>query len=284
MNEQHPEHPEQPEQPEAPQQPGQQPGQPRDDRPQYGIRLTPEQQAEHQARLSQAQQERQERQAQQGQHPAPPYGQPPQGPSPYGQPPQGQNAYGQAPYGQSPYGQHPQGYSPYGQPPANQPGPGYGYPGQDVPQQLGPITKPSTIDRSYWLILAAGLAFLVIELFSLFSPNMGLTPEMLDLYQEQMDAAGVAIEMESFLASVRIFAVVFTVLLVVLYWLIATGIRRGSNVARIFGTIFAVLSLTSVFGPGLIYVALGIAGIVFAYLRPSSEYLRAKAWEKAMRR
>lgn len=274
MNEQHPEHPEQPDEP-------QQPDQPRDDRPQYGIRLTPEQQAEHQARLSQAQQERQ---AQQGQHPAPPYGQPPQGQSPYGQPPQGQSPYGQSPYGQAPYGQPPQGYSAYGQPPVYQPGPGYGYPGQGVPQQLGPITKPTTIDRSYWLILAAGLAFLVIELFSLFSPNMGLTPEMLDLYQEQMDAAGLAIEMQSFLESVRIFAVVFTALLVALYWLIATGIRRGSNVARIFGTIFAVLSLTSAFGPGLIYVALGVAGIVFAYLRPSSEYLRAKAWEKAMRR
>lgn len=289
MNAQHPEHPEhphRPDQPASPQQPGQpgqpsepsEPSEPRDDRPEYGIRLTPEQQAEHQARLSQAQQERQNQQNQQGQHPAPPYGQPPQGQSPYGQPPQGQNTYGS-----SPYGQPPQGYSAYGQPPVNQPGPGYGYPGQGAPQQLGPITRPATIDRSYWLILAAGLAFLVIELLALFSPNMGLTPEMLDLYQEQMDAAGLAIEMESFLASVRIFAVVFTALLAVLYWLIATGIRRGSNVARIFGTIFAVLSLTSAFGFGFIYVALGVAGIVFAYLRPSSEYLRAKAWEKAMR-
>ncbi|NUL46032.1 hypothetical protein F7P69_12635 [Cellulosimicrobium funkei] len=280
MNEQHPE---QPEQPDEPQRPGQS-GEPRDDRPQYGIRLTPEQQAEHQARLSQAQQEREAQRGQQGQHPAPPYGQPPQGQSPYGQSPYGQPPQEQNAYGQAPYGQPPQGYSPYGQPPVNQPGPGYGYPGQGVPQQLGPITRPSTIDRSYWLILAAGLAFLVIELFSLFSPNMGLTPEMMDLYQEQMEAAGVSIDMQSFLESVRIFAVVFTALLAVLYWLVATGIRRGSNVARIFGTIFAVLSLTSAFGFGIIYVALGVAGIVFAYLRPSSEYLRAKAWEKAMRR
>lgn len=226
-----------------------QPGQGPDDRPQYGIRLTPEQQAEHQARLDQA---RRARDAQQGQ-----------------QSQQGQRA-------QSPYG-HP---SPYGQPPSQQ------YPGQQHPDQqpFGPIETPRSIIRSYWLIIAAGIAFLIVEMINLLSPTMGLTPEMMDLYREQMEASGVDVDLESLLPTVRVVAAVFTAILVGLYWLIATGIRRGSNLARIFGTILAAMSLLGAFGPGFTYVILGVAGIVYAYLTPSSEYLRAKAWEKAMRR
>ncbi|WP_413544050.1 hypothetical protein [Citricoccus nitrophenolicus] len=224
-----------------PEQPGNEPN----DRPQYGIRLTPEQQAEHQARLEEARRARETQQGQQGQ-------------SPYGQPPQGQPQPGQQPYG---------------------------HPSQGAQQPFGPIEKPQTIDRSYWLIIAAGVAFLITELISLLSPNLGLTPEMMDAYREQMDAAGVSgVDLESMLPAVRVVSVVFTAILAGLYWLIATGIRRGSNLARIFGTILAVLSLLAAFGPGFVYVALGVAGLVFAYLKPSSEYLRAKAWEKAMRR
>lgn len=241
-----------------------QPGQGPDDRPQYGIRLTPEQQAEHQARLEQARQAREAQQGQQGQ----------QGPSPYGHP----SPYGQAP--QAPQGQSPSGPSPYGQPPSQQ------YPGQQHPgqQPFGPIERPRSIIRSYWLIIAAGIAFLIVEMINLLSPTMGLTPEMMDLYREQMEAAGVGMDLESLLPTVRVVAAVFTAILVGLYWLIATGIRRGSNLARIFGTILAAMSLLGAFGPGFTYVILGVAGIVYAYLTPSSEYLRAKAWEKAMRR
>lgn len=255
-----------------------------DDRPQYGIRLTPEEQAEHQARLDQARQAREAQQAQQWQRPQ--YGQPPQG-----QQPQDQSPYGQPPQGgqHSPYGQPPQ-YSPYGQPP--QPGlyqqlgqtAHPGHPGQLGQQPFGPIERPKTIDRSYWFILAAGLAFILIEAVSLFSPTMGLTPEMMEAYRQQFDNTGVGLDFDAMLPTVRVVAAVFTAILAALYWVIATGIRRGSNTARIFGTILAAMSLLSAFGFGLIYVGLGVAGIVFAYLKPSSEYLRAKAWEKAMRR
>lgn len=249
------------------------------DRPQYGIRLTSQQQAEHQARLDQARQAREAQQAQQGQSP---YGQPPHAQPPYGQPP-----YGQSPYGQPPNGQLPNAPSPYGQPQPGQQYPGqqpYGYPQPGAQQPFGPIERPRTIDRAYWLIIAAGAAFLITELISLLSPTMGLTPEMMDAYREQMEAAGVGMDLESLLPAVRAVSMVFTAILAGLYWLIATGIRRGSNLARIFGTILAVLSLIAAVGPGFVYVALGVAGLVFAYLKPSSEYLRAKAWEKAMRR
>jgi hypothetical protein len=261
-------------------QPGQpQPGQPLEDaagQPRYGVRLTPEQLAQHQAQQpSPGAQPNLGQPGQQGQpgqpgYPAPAYGQPP-----YGQPVQPtSNPYGQSPYGQVPYGQP--GQPAYPQQP-------YGYPVQGQ-QQMGPVQKPKEIDRSYWLILAAGLAFLIIELLAAFSPTMGLTPQMIDELESQFQAAGMTVDVNELMDSVRVMAIVFTVLIAGLYWLIATGIRKGSNVARIFGTIFAAMSLLSAFGLGIVYVALGVVGIVFAYLRPSNEYFRGKAWEKALRR
>lgn len=273
-----------------PEQPGNEPN----DRPQYGIRLTPEQQAEHQARLDEARRAREAQQAQSqqgnygqqadyGQQGQSPYGQSPYGQPPYGQPPHESSPYGRPPYAQSPYGQPQPGQQPYGQPQSGQQP--YGYPQPGAHQPFGPIERPKTIDRSYWLIIAAGVVFVITELISLLSPTMGLTPEMMDAYREQMEAAGVSgMDLESLLPAVRVVSVVFTAILAGLYWLIATGIRRGSNLARIFGTILAVMSLFAAYGPGFGYVALGVAGLVFAYLKPSSEYLRAKAWEKAMRR
>jgi hypothetical protein len=276
-----------PDQPDAGEpQPGQsqqgpsQPGQPLEDaagQPRYGVRLTPEQLAEHQAQQPPV--SGQPGQPAQPGYPAPSYGQPGQpASSPYGQPGQpGQPA-------SSPYGQP--GYSPYGQagqqPYPQQP---YGYPAQGQGQQpMGPVQKPKEIDRSYWLILAAGLAFLVVELLAALSPTMGLTPEMMNDLESQLAAAGMTVDVAALVESTRVMAIILTVIIAGLYWLIATGIRKGSNVARIFGTIFAVMSLPAAFGLGIIYVALGVAGIVFAYLRPSSEYFRGKAWEKALRR
>lgn len=257
-----------PDQPDAEQPRHAQPGQPLEDaegQPRYGVRLTPEQLAEQQAQQpSWGQQDQPGGQA---------------GPSPYGQP-----GYPAPPYGQP--GQPTQPSSPYGQPPSGYPQQPYAQQPYPAPgqQQMGPVQKPKEIDRSYWLILAAGLAFLVVEMLAAFSPTMGLTPEMIQDLESQLAAAGMTVDVAELLESTRVMAIIFTVIIAGLYWLIATGIRKGSNVARIFGTILAVLSLPAVFGLGIIYVALGIAGIVFAYLRPANEYFRGKAWEKALRR
>ncbi|QCU77362.1 hypothetical protein E7744_03380 [Citricoccus sp. SGAir0253] len=294
-------HPDQPsaEQPGEPTgQPGQQPGHPGEQpgrpgrpgagrpledaegQPRYGVRLTPEQMAEHQAQ-QQAQPQAPQQSQQPGAYPPPAYGRAPQagGPAVPGQP--ASSPYGQAPYAQQPYGQAPYGQAPYAQQPYGQPGAGYPAAG---PASMGPVVRPKEVDRSYWLILAAGVAFLVIELLNVLSPSMGLTPDMRQQLQAQLDDAGVAVDLPSLLESVRVTAVVFTVVVAGLYVLVATGIRRGSNVARIFGTIFAALSLPAVLGLGFVYVALGVAGIVFAYLPRANEYFRGRAWEKALRR
>jgi hypothetical protein len=239
-----------------------------DGQPRYGVRLTPEQLAERQAQqsVSGGPAGPPDQPGQPGQPAPSPYGQP--GPAPYGQSPSGQSPYGQAPYGQSPYGQ---------------PGQPAGHPAQ-APQAMGPVHRPKEIDVSYWLILAAGAVFLAMNLFTLFLPNMGVPESMLQMLQDQYDEMGLQVEVAALLESMRPFAIGLTVLLAILYWVIATGIRRGSNVARIFGTIFAALSLPSLFGISFVYAGLGIAGIVFAFLRPSNEYFRGKAWEKALRR
>ncbi|HEY4615913.1 MAG TPA: hypothetical protein VIG75_10655 [Citricoccus sp.] len=256
------------------------PGRPLEDadgQPRYGVRLTPEQLAERQAQ-----------QSQQTQQSAPggatgPAGKPGQASqpasSPYGQAPSGQPD--QAPYGGSPYGQSPYGQSPYGQP--GQAGQAYGHPAA-AQQAMGPVHKPKEIDVSYWLILAAGVVFLAMNLFTLSLPNMGVPESMLQMLQDQYDEMGVQVEITALLEATRPVAIALTVVAAILYWVIATGIRRGSNVARIFGTIFAALSLPSLFGISFVYAGLGIAGIVFAFLRPSNEYFRGKAWEKALRR
>ena len=239
--------------------------------------------------------------------PQQPYGQNPYGsqdpnpprpeqdqPGPPAQPRYGQYAPGPDPAapagqpGQPQYGQ----YAPpqYGQPgPSGQPQqqgygqPGYGqqFGGMQPGMPGGPVQRPQTIDRSYWLILAAGAIFGIINLISAFLPNLGMSQQQVDLLEQQFSDAGMPISVQELLPLVRTTTIVTTLLLVGVYILIARGIRNGSNVARIFGTIFAVISVFSIFGLGFLYVVPGIVGIVFAYLRPSSEYMRARAWEKA---
>lgn len=220
-------------------------------------------------------------QPQYGQYAPPQYGQPgqpsQQAPSPYGAPPQ--QGYGQ-PYGQQPQ----QGYGqPYGQPYPQYGQPGYGqqFGGVQPGAPAGPVQRPQTIDRSYWLILAAGAIFGIINLISAFLPNLGMSQQQMDLLEQQFSDAGMPISVQELLPLVQTTTIVMTLILVGVYVLIARGIRNGSSVARIFGTIFAAISVFSIFGLGFFYVVPGIVGIVFAYLRPSSEYMRARAWEKA---
>ena len=217
----------------------------------------------------------------------------PYGQNPYGEqdPNTGSDQPAQPRYGQyapnhdpsAPSGQ-PQGQPQYGQyapPQYGQPGYGQQFGGFHPGAPAGPVQRPQTIDRSYWLILAAGAIFGIINLISAFLPNLGMSQQQMDLLEQQFSDAGMPISVQELLPLVQTTTIVMTLILVGVYVLIARGIRNGSNVARIFGTIFAAISVFSIFGLGFLYVVPGIVGIVFAYLRPSSEYMRARAWEKA---
>ena len=186
--------------------------------------------------------------------PAPQYGQnAPQ----YGQnspaPQYGQNApqYGQnAPqYGQSPYAQNPAG------------------------QQQTSDGVPKLVNTAFWLIVGSGVVWLLSLLMSIGTLD---TPAVRDMFQEQMAASGADVnfnEIKPFLVGT---IVVFAVISAALYALVALNVRKGKNWARILGTVFAALSLLSLFplSIGTLAVLAGVAGIVMLYLPATSPYFR----------
>ena len=102
--------------------------------------------------------------------------------------------------------------------------------------------------------------------------------------EAQLKASGVSIEnMVGMLPTIQTTAIVFAVIFFLVYVLIAFMIRKGSNVARIFATILAALSLLSI-GSGvlmLLSIVLGVVGVVFAWLRPSSQFIAARRAARA---
>jgi hypothetical protein len=171
----------------------------------------------------------------------------------YGQnaPQYGQNApqYGQAQYGQSPYAQYP----------------------ADQQQTSGGV--PKLVNIAFWLIVASGVVWLLSLLLSIGTLD---TPAVRDMFQEQMAASGADVnfnEIKPFLVGT---IVVFALISAALYALVALNVRKGKNWARVLGTVFAALSLLSLFplSIGTLAVLAGIAGIVMLYLPATSPYFR----------
>lgn len=220
----------------------------------------------------------------QGQNTPPPspYGQAPQqnpygqDPNPYGQPPQ-QNPYGQNP---NPYGQPQQPQSPYGQQPF-----GGGFP---VPPQGGfpapqmPTERPKELNIAFWAIIAAGALSVIGAIFGFNETMLRQQLATMPGLEEQMQTTGMTLE--DFLGVVRIMVIVFSVISMGLYLLIAFMVRKGSNVARIFATVFAAISIFGLFGGtalGILSILAGITGVVFAWMRPSSAYIAARRAARA---
>ncbi|GAA1404528.1 hypothetical protein AUR04nite_08700 [Glutamicibacter uratoxydans] len=220
--------------------------------------------------------------------------------------PYGQNPYGQqpAPYGQNPYGQQP------GQPPAFDP---YAQQQGGYAAVPPPAERPQTLQWAFLLILAAGvisavanwLVFqsdLFMNMFSSqwsaikdeFDRQMASTPGASEdpMIQQMMSSPEAFVnEIHSTLAG---FMVVSLVISVGLYFLVGFFVGRGVNAMRVVATILAVLSVMGVastlaaiatFGGGqagllialtLLGVICGVAGVVFSWLRPSSEYIIAR--------
>jgi hypothetical protein len=185
-----------------------------------------------------------------GDQPNPNYGQnPPQ----YGQnaPQYGQNApqYGQSPYAQSPYSQYPAG------------------------QQKTADGVPKLVNIAFWLIVASGVVWLLSLLLSIGSLD---TPAMRDMFEEQMAASGANVSFNDIKPVLVGTILVFAVISAGLYALVALNVRKGKNWARILGTVFAALSLLSLFplSIGTLAVLAGVAGIVMLYLPTTSPYFR----------
>lgn len=265
---------------------------PKDD-PDYGVRLTGEELAEHQQKFQQPRADAASEygpQGTSGQYNASEYG--PQGGQQPGQqypgfqPPSAQPGYQQPGYQQPGYQQ-----PGYQQPGYQQP-PGFGGP-QLHPDMAKEPERPQTVNIAFWSIIAAGIAHLITQLIVLSLPNRGLSEQEIQLFEQEFggfleqapfDDFATMLNSSMVTASMTVLAVIT----LVIYILVALGIRHGWRSMRVIGTIFAVFSLLSfsfvsplaaVFSVGS--VILGIVGIVYAWLPASTEYFRRKAWQKA---
>lgn len=175
---------------------------------------------------------------------------------------------GSAGSGQSPYSQQPQSQSP-----------NYAYPTQGAPGVVEKGPAPKEVDRAYYLILAAGVVYLLASIISL-------------LTTEVPDVAGAAVGVG--------IGLVISVLIAALYVLVAVFIRRGRNWARITATVLAALSVLGTLGTLLLVPLLAaaaessgqavpetsaistvssvlvtlllMAGVVLTYLKPARPY------------
>lgn len=251
--------------------------------PDYGVRLTGDELTAHQQKF-------------QSQSPGA------QNPSEYG--PQGQPQPGASEYGPQGGAQPPASgqYPGYQAPGPQQPGyqqPGYGQPlggPQLHPDMAKEPARAKSVNTSFWSILVAGVAYLLSILVTVPLPNRGYSDDDIALLESvlgPMLSEAPFQSVEAYLNSPMMSAAMIgqAVIVLIMYILVALGIRHGWRSARIIGTIFAVLSLLSLsFVTPLsgafsaLAVVLGIVGIVFAWLPSSTEYFRRKAWQKAAKR
>lgn len=194
--------------------------------------------------------------------------------APGSQPQPGQNTPDSAPGPQQPYG--------YQAPQSS----GYNYPGGAA--EMSTVDKgpaPKQVDMAYWLILAAGALTLISAIIS--QTSMGDLPGM---------SSGMV-------AAVGIFALIFALVTVAIYVVLAIFIRKGHNWARITATVLAGINLviqifgliilamssgvdndmygsaaeTNVFSTilSLIITILGVVAVVLLWMKPARPYFQA---------
>ncbi|MDQ1060070.1 hypothetical protein QFZ23_003971 [Arthrobacter globiformis] len=182
-----------------------------------------------------------------------------QGAPQYGQntPQYGQGGQAEQPqYGQSPYGQ-----SPYGQ-----------YPSEQAQAATG-AGVPKLVNYSFWMIIAAGVLSILSVLIAI--PTLD-DPAMRSTFEEQLRGSGQNIAFEDVKGFIIGTMVVFALIGAGLYALVAFNVRKGKNWARILGTVFAALSVFTLFPLGLNTLVgfLGIAAIVMLYLPGAAPYFQ----------
>ncbi|MFJ3958376.1 hypothetical protein [Arthrobacter sp. NPDC090010] len=206
-----------------------------------------------------------------GQQPAAPqYGAPPSAPGApqYGaQPGYGQQAAPEAPqYGATGYAppQYGQGTPAAPQWPSESP---YAGPSSAMP-------RPQKVEISFWLIVVAGVLNLVSGLIGAFTISSN---SQFDAVVRQMQESGSsAPDADALRSMVVVMTLVFGVIQLALYLLVAFFVRKGANWARILGTVFAALSLINLASGvfGIIVTLMGVAAIVLLYLKDTSPYFK----------
>lgn len=205
--------------------------------------------------------------------------------------------YGRNPYGENPYGrqQEPNGEARPQQ--WQQPGQQWG---SDQQWPGGPMQeprRPTSINAAFWLIIAAAVVMVGSTLMGAFAMT---TPQgralIEDAAQQQIEASGVTGAeaqqmMDMTISMLPGVMIALALVALALYLLVAFKIRSGSRAARVVGTVLAALSvllllvsvLSGAVGLEVVWVLLGVAGIVMAYRPDATEYMRQRAWAKTMR-
>jgi len=125
------------------------------------------------------------------------------------------------------------------------------------------------------MILAAGVLSLLSLLVTI--PTLD-DPAMRSTFEEQLRGSGQNIQFEDVKGFIIGTMVVFGLVAAGLYALVAFNVRKGKNWARILGTVFAALSVFSLFPLGLntLVALLGIAAIIMLYLPASAPYFQKR--------
>ena len=109
-----------------------------------------------------------------------------------------------------------------------------------------PTERPKELDIAFWAIIAAGVLSVIGAVFGfdadMIRQQLATVPEL----DQQLQATGMSID--AFLSALHTMVIVFSVISLAIYVLLAFMIRKGSNVARIFATVFAALSVFGLFG------------------------------------
>lgn len=205
--------------------------------------------------------------------------------------------YGRNPYGENPYGrlQEPNGEArpQQWQQPGQQWGSGQQWPGGPMQEPR----RPTSLTAAFWLIIAAAVVMVGSTLMGAFAMT---TPQgralIEDAAQQQIEASGVTGAeaqqmMDMTISMLPGVMIALALVALALYLLVAFTIRSGSRAARVVGTVLAALSvllllvsvLSGAVGLEVVWVLLGVAGIVMAYRPDATEYMRQRAWAKTMR-
>src|SRR5699024_6209801 len=123
----------------------------------------------------------------------------------------------------------------------------YGGP-QLHPEMTQEPQRPKVLNVSFWVIVAAGLSYLISQLLVVELPNRGMSDEDINMLESMMESLHDKLPSNSMEAYINSWLMTATmigqaVIFFVAYILVGLGIRNGWRSMRILGTVFAVLSL-----------------------------------------
>ncbi|AMM20686.1 hypothetical protein AX769_11715 [Frondihabitans sp. PAMC 28766] len=130
---------------------------------------------------------------------------------------------------------------------------------------------------AFWLFMLTALVHVVSLIVSAATYNSNTSSVKGQLTKH---GSGVSSsQADAFLGAGLVTSIVIGILFIVALVLFAVFMRRGANWARIVLLILTILSLTGVaglYGLGALGVVAGVVATILMFLRPSSEYFRAR--------